>query len=726
MRSLQYYRRQDADAQLFTLGYAYSLSVAFGNTLTAYVHSTDLACRVNQLAFGVVDGVVEDKRVAGVWADWSAKIRAAVKAGVLPSRLTAHLDEIGRAGFLTAVKGGKSAAEATLFDEFSKVLEVAAAVHQPVPSWSKHVLGQLLSTQSVSAELVFQPALVTPKVHVRPAELASGKIGDLFRSPSLNQKFCMDISMITTIVDSVRWNNPTFSLFCDAKTIEGVAITNRATFDLMTKRMQLKSGVILWLLYEIQPLVAYANLVLPLYRKIQAKHLDMFGSEDRAVKRADRLIEAVEKVASLPLHELWSAGSAVNRSSISVDSIFGVSEGWLLPGIFTGTKDLEGDVIFAHNNDEPTIPMVTRDKMLADAAGDDNSVIAYVKALRTVADDRYNTVDASSGLWPRSTTAEDTSEKVELKNWLDWRTLAMTLSNLVGLAELVAIKNHLGWTTGVSTVGEIAIDNRGSDFAFTDTDGYQKNVWQVLLGITPSIALSNPAVFKHYLDSDLSFGKGANRLRWSLISFSGHFGDYRTHSALERYYIPESASCKEEGSAVKRGLKISQPNVAAYYRSIFENGIVGPDYSTTAPLVDVIGYKQDSWDGAFTAPISSISDINTAVKAMGIAIAKQHTGNTLAADEASYVHKAAGFNKRAPVHYARSAACLVISNYYEAFAQVEDNCSVTWDSDSETEVDVSHSSSSVLSTFLDMHVPAIQAEVKGGYSVAINKFVDSE
>lgn len=681
--------------------------------------STALANCLAMIIKGASQSVVGTRfmRKTEAWTEWRTIMRGADND--IPSFLTASMDELGRAMYGGARKSNANEAatpESTLYAAFKKVQETMVAPHEKVQNYGLYI-SKAVEDKDLGITLSYDwsPASITYTTYPQMPNLREATDSDtVFMCPSLTQPWSRAIANISASIDMIKWRNDTLCFLADKATLSGVSNTARTAYDLMNKLTQMKTAVALFAVYEIQPLVAYARMVLPFYQYVQQLHVELFGEHERLVKRGVSLVECVQYVASLPLIDFLEPVCSAFNTEISAETIWGPLK--VVPMV--GLRKDSNEYVEPRGKANLTSTLSAETGLPIGSTGTEWDLInewRTVLAVAPQADAKWNFLSAKIS---KTTKDDKVLTVINPVDWVSWRTVASVLQNFMSAPDINEVVNHLGWSPSKTNIGSFKIETRGADFMWSDAEKYQGNVWQTCLGITPSLLICNQISDGYAKKTQSEFGVADNTIRRYAIGLRGIIGDDSQDQISERYHIPESASCKEMDVSDVVRLDESDPAVAHYYKQLLP-GIVTPRYVQEEPQPIPADDKgkyliiHDSWDGC----ISSSVDIASLKKG----IMTQWSKSMQPVEKASFVYKADGFNMRVLVRQSRSK-CLYISNRWGRITgHINEPGDVIFDSEDDLDTVLGGGDHQAISQYVSALL-SNQANVHGGVVIGTDFF----
>lgn len=654
------------------------------------------------------------------WTHWASRVR---DRGDVTYILGATMDELGRAMYAGASKlkqeaGSTLSDVAALFQAFKAVQETMVAPSIKVNNYGKRILESLANSGRITLSYEWTPASVFETVYPQIPDLSEADAeAGLFKAPSLSQPWCSAVATITTYIDMLRWKSSTLSFLADAQAIDGISITSRTAYDLKVKLQQMKSAVTLFALYELQPLIAYARMVLPFYRYVQSLNSNLYRDDDRLVKRGSSLIDGIQDIANYRLHDVLDPVCATYQSAMTVDTIWGEIPVIPFVGRSSGAKD--GRIVdicnvaanVAQIDPVSGVPMT----------GQQAVALNLVEQWRKMLSESPGSNTAWKGLYGSTSVSKNVDGKEEEKFtaaiWLHWRHVINALNGFIGLANLDQMVQHLEWSGNSVNLGAMKMQSRGADFMFSDAERYQGNSWQAASGITPVLMICNPMSTLLEKRTMAQFGIGTNIINKYPVGVRGVYGDDTTDSIVARFYIPKSASCYESHASDEHNIAASQPAVVSFYESRMER-VVDENYSQNAPvllpagIVETSAVKQDSWDGSISS--SNSADLKKAV-------ILQWSSQMTPVSSAQFVSSDTGFNMRVVVHLAHDKRYCLSDRWGKIIGLIAEPGDVIFDERDEKEMVLSGDSHEPLSAY-SVHLMDTQKNRVGGVVVGQDFF----
>lgn len=230
------------------------------------------------------------------------------------------------------------------------------------------------------------------------------------------------------------------------------------------------------------------------------------------------------------------------------------------------------------------------------------------------------------------------------------------------------VSKVLGWS-GSPSISLSPIEAAGADFVLTDGDYYSDSPLMVLLGLRPSLPISNPRVlgFTRRFETDFNQGpdlrhdavdvsKGVTRTRivWSTLTTPSWVAANAGDESLARFYLPEGASMGELGGSLRWAEGVITDPVGERVRNYFKLKSPAGYLATTRPAIpvrdtaiatEILTYYPTDWDAA----VVCASDRQLAQKTLLDAY-----GPTGTVKELRLVYRETGWNLRVPVQMARN------------------------------------------------------------------------
>lgn len=681
--------------------------------------STVLANCLAMIIKGASQSVVGTRfmKKPAAWIEWRANLR--LPTNDIPSFLTASMDELGRAMYGGARKANANdpaTPESTLYTAFKKVQEGMVAPHDKIQNYGLYI-AETIEDKSldISVSYDWSPASVGYTIYPQLPNLReANETETLFMCPSLSQPWSRAIANSVASIDMIRWRNDTICFLADKATLSGVSNTARTAYDLMNKLTQMKTAVALFSVYEIQPLVAYARMVLPFYQYVQQLHVEKCGENERLVKRGASLVECVQYVASLPLIEVLEPMCSAFNTEITAETIWGSLR--VVPMV---ARRKESNIFVDPRGKAAQTSTLHQETGLPAGVTNTNwDLIAEWRSLLMMppqADAKWSSLYTVLKVEKKS--GEDVTSSTEV-NWVSWRTVATVLQNFMSAPDISAVVGHLGWSLSRTNVGAFKIETRGSDFMWSDAERYQGNVWQACLGITPALLICNRISDEYAKKTQTEFGVSSQTIRRYAIGLRGIIGDDSKDQICERYYIPKSASCKEDNCSDAIAMEENDPAVAAYYKKLLV-GVVNPYYEQEVPKTippdqkDLYTVINDSWDGCIT----SVKDVDSLKKG----ISNQWSNQMQPVEKAVFVHKPEGFNMRVLVRQSRSKSLYISDRWGMITGHIDEPGDVIFDSDDDLDTVLGGGDHQPISQYVSSFV-SNQSSVHGGVVIGTDFF----
>lgn len=479
--------------------------------------------------------------------------------------------------------------------------------------------------------------------------------------------------------DQPRWSLQLLPRMASTNTIEGVNPTERPNGEIARWRKLLEVVAKPFALYEITINVrdARANL---LFQRWLLEQLKRRPVESEVMKFAASELEACERIAAMPLHEIY-AYSVSGLGTASAIGQFGQKPSVLMhegayAALVTRTSEMNatvaGNLLIGDANGmmEPTGGYAT------------DVVRSYMRWIAR----QLSTPNSTNVSW---------WELCQSDNMHSYQAVVAAYATIGILDDLGDVVRTLAWNEVRCTLG--TRDYLGCDMMWTDGKQFSKPAGQMLTGRSPCIGLNNRRAYAEVIELDRDWNTAASadqhltEIKWSIGLQEGELTAPIAALRVERNYVPQAGWLGEKDVQLVpleqvTGIDDTLTAVRNWFMTRSPTGLINEWYTWDRAVIvpRTPNVFRTSWDpfadgtALVQSRASAESPVTTTRITAGEALVAHFSNGSpdrpsevTATAVASIWFRQDGFNLRYPVRVKRSKELLYMMPQGIAFAHLK-------------------------------------------------------